>query len=333
MRVHSARRRLHERTIRRAIERAVDQANPRIRGLNGYRNSLHDPVCGCLDYCNELAWRIPGPVTVSRENWSRDPLLGALFSDPSRIRWDLASSDCRDYMQRTALKTSDCYAILLAQPVFRRQLGMDLSGDTLQRDIAQTTLSFDNIEVVLCAGSPEAVRAKTAQAIMDSLVGFAAQEIGRQEARIAELEEKLRIAKIKQKVLSPATHGLEILRDGGTAHTTEYLIIGRQAQDLERELTEAHQGLSTLNDYLERLAVLLQHPTALIAARPERVRLDRLNVVRPDRKEASNTAEIEFMRAYRGERAGRMVLMIRFARADLITDQERDAELERYVNT
>ncbi|WP_295441338.1 hypothetical protein [uncultured Thiodictyon sp.] len=331
-RLRVAQRRLREDTIRLAIERAVDQANPRIRGLNGYRNRLHDTVAGCLDYCEELAWRIPGPVTVSPKTWSSDPLLRALFSDPSRIRWELASSDCRDYMERTALKTSDCYAILLAQPAFRKQLGMDLSGETLQRDIAQTTLSFENIEVVLCAGSPEAVRTRTAQAIMDALVGFAAQEIGRQEARISELEDGLRIMRIKQKVLSPATHGLEILRDGGSAHTTEYLITGRQVHELERELAEAHQGLTTLNDYLERLAALLEHPTALIAARPERVRLDRLNIVRPDRKGASDTTEIEFMRAYRGERAGRMVLMVRFARADLITDQERERQAERYVN-
>ncbi|WP_295388323.1 hypothetical protein [uncultured Thiodictyon sp.] len=331
-RVREAERRLRESTIRLAIERAVDQANPRIRGLNGYRNRLHDAVAGCLDYCKELAWRIPGPVTVSRATWSSDPLLRALFSDPSRIRWELASNDCRDYMERTPLTTGDCYAILLAQPVFRKQLGMDLSGETMQRDIAQTTLSFENIDVVRCAESPEAVRAKTAQAIMDALVGFAAQDIGLQEARIAELEDSLRIMRIKKKVLSPATHGLEILRDRGTAHATEHLIIEKQIDELESELAAAHQGLSTLNDYLERLAALLQVPTALIAARPERVRLDRMNVVRPDRKDASNTFDIEFMRAYRGERAGRMVLLVRFARADLITDQERQMQAERYVN-
>jgi len=332
VRMRGARMRLRESAIRRAIERAVDLANPRIRGLNGYRRILYEPMARCLDYSEELARRVPGPVRLNRQTWSDDPLLNSLFGDPSRIRWAVSSTDCRDYMGKTALMTGDCYAILLAAPVFRRQFGMEINGDTLTRDIAQTTLSFDNIEVILAAGNPETVRAKTAQAIMDALVEFAAQEIGRQESRIEELEESLRIVRIKQRVVSPTTRGLEILRDGGGAHTTEYMIIGQQIKELERDLAEAHQGLSTLNDYLDRFATLLRTPQTLIAARPERVRLDRMNVVRQEREEDAQSAEIEYLRAYHGERAGRMVLMVRFARAELVSDQERMIEAERYFS-
>jgi hypothetical protein len=333
LRVRGAEQRLRERAIRRAIERAVSQANPRIRGLIGYRDRLHDAVAHCLDYCDELARQIPGPVTVNRQTWSQVPLLSAMFGDPERIRWALSSSDCRDYLGRTPLKTDDCYAILLALPVFRKQLGMELSGETIQRDISQTTLSFEHIDVVLCSGDPERVRIKAAQGIMDALVGFAARTIGRQQERIDELAERLRIARIKQKVLSPTTHGLEILRDGGTAHTPQFQIIGRQIKELEKEFAEAHQGLSTLNDYLDRLIALLQQPETLVAARFERVRLDRMNVVRPEREHHGQSTEIEFLRTYSGERAGRIGLMVRFPRNELATEQEWMAQAERHVNT
>jgi len=332
LRVRGARNQLREDAIRHAIERAVDLANPRIRGLNGYRRLLREPIARCLDYSEELARRVPGPVRLNRQTWAEDPLLNSLFGDPSRIRWAVSSTDCRDYMGKTALMTGDCYAILLALPVFRHQLGIELNGETLQRDIAQTTLSFDNIEVILAAGNPETVRAKTAGAIMDALVEFAAQEIGRQQARIEELEESLRIVRIKQKVVSPVSHGLEILRDDGAAHTTEYQIIGNEIKDLERALAAAHQGLSTLNDYLDRFAALLRTPETLIAARPERTRLDRMNVVRQEREEDPQSAEIEYLRAYHGERAGRMVLMVRFARAELVSDQERLTQVERFFS-
>ena len=330
LRVEVARFRLREKAIRRAIERAVDQSNPRMRGINGYRQKLYEPMSRCLDHAERLARRIPGPIRLNRESWAQDPLLNALFSDPGRIRWALSSSDCRDYIGKTAFLSSDCYAVLMALPVFRRQFGMELTGETVQRDIAQTTLSFDNIEVIMPAGNPETVRAKTSQAIMDALVEFATQDIRRQESRIEELEESLRITRIRQKVLSPATHGLEILRDGAGTHETESLIIKRQIRELERELAEAHRGLTTLNDYLDRFAALLMNPETLIAARVERVRLDRMNVVRQERDEDAASAEIEFLRAYHGERAGRMVLMVRFARSAVATDQERIREAERH---
>jgi hypothetical protein len=332
LRVRGAEQRLRERAIRRAIERAVSQANPRIRGLTGYRDRLHNAIADCLEYAKEIAERIPGPVTVNRQTWLQDRLIRALFGDPNRILWALSSNDCRDYMNRSALKTGDCYGLLMAHPVFRKQLGMDLSGDTIQRDIQQTTLSFDNIDVIMCSSDPQKVRAKATQGIMDALVGFAAKDIGRQQERIDELEERLRIVRIKQKVVSPSTHGLEILRDGGLADTTQYKILGRQIKELEKELAESHQGLSTLNDYLDRLIALLQHPETLVAARFERVRLDRMNVLRPDREDGGQSAEIEFLRAYSGERAGRMALMVRFAREDLVTDQDWIAQAERYVN-
>ncbi len=225
-------------------------------------------------------------------------------------------------MGKTALMMGDYYAILMALLVFRRQLGMELSGETLQRDIAQTSLSFDNIEVIMAAGNQETVSAKTVAAIMDALVEFAIQEIGRQQARIEESEDGLRIVRIKQKVVSPLAHGLEILRDH-RAQTTEYLIIGNEIKELERKLADAHQRLSTLNDYLDRFAVLLRTPETLIAARPERICLDRMNVVRQEREEDPQSTQIEYLRAYHGERAGHMVLMVRFARAEFVSNQER----------
>ncbi len=332
LRVEAARFRLREKAIRRAIERAVDHANPRMRGINGYRQKLYEPMARCLDHAEMLARRIPGPIRLNRESWSQDPLLNALFSDPGRIRWTLASSDCRDYIGKTAFLTGDCYAVLLALPVFRRQFGMELTGETVQRDIAQTTLSFENIEVIMPAGNPETVRAKTSQAIVDALVEFAAQDIRRQESRIEELSESLRITRIREKVLNPTAHGLEILRDGASAHSAESLIIKRQIKELERELAEAHRGLTTLNDYLDRFASLLMSPETLIAARVERVRLDRMNVVRQEHDEDAPSAELEFLRAYHGERAGRMVLMIRFARSEVASDQERILEAERHFS-
>jgi len=321
-----------EQAVAAACERVIDQVDPRLRGLSGYRRTLHDNVAAALDYSADLASRIPGPVTLNRETWAQDPLLNAMFADVKRIRWVLSSPSVCAYVRDTALETGDCYALLAALPMVRNQLGMELQGDAVHRDIPQTTWSFVNHEVGLPAGDPDSVRGQAAQAIMDIIAGGAVQEIGGQEARIAALEEQLRMTRIKQKVANPATHGLDFLSDGGASTLPDYATLGQRIQQLEQELAAARQGLTTLDDHLQRLNDVLAHPQTRVAVQPEQVRLDRMNVVREDREGAVESMPIEFLRGYRGGQPARVILLIRFARADLITADERLAEVERYVN-
>ncbi len=324
-------RRRHDEEVERTIERVVDHANPRIRGLPGYRRRLRDAVARSLDYCDELAQRLPGPVRLDRQTWSSDPQVNALFASADRMRWALTSPQVRAYVKETPLETGDCYAVLAAMPQVRSQLGMELLGDAIQRDVKQTTVSFANHEVGLPAGDPEQVRVLTAHAVMDTLVGTAVQDIAAQEERIAGLDERLRMVRIKQKALSPTARSVDLLGTGGEPKSAEYEALGKRIQELEMDLADARQGLSTLDDYLDRLVAVLRHPENHVGARLERVRLDRMNVVRQDRGD-DDAQVLEFLRGYRGDRPGRVLLMVRFPRSELVPDSERLAEVERYVN-
>jgi hypothetical protein len=192
VKVRGAARRLREREVDLAIERLVDQADPRLRALSGYRRKLFDAVSGCLDYCGDLAQRIPGPRTLDHPSWGADPVLNALFGDWERVRQVISSREVRRYTKETALKGGDCFAVLVVLPILRNQLG--------------------------------------------------------------------------------------------------------------------------------------------IGARLERVRLDRMNVVRED-GDPSESQEIELLRGYRADHPGRVLLLIRFRREDLIPDSERLAEVERFLIT
>jgi hypothetical protein len=331
--VSSDSKRLHDAEVQRAIERVVDAANPRVRALPGYRRKLFDAVARSLDYCGELAERIPGPVTLDRESWMNDPLVNALFASRERMRWCITSPAVRTYVKKTALETGDCYGILVAMPEVRTQMGMELRGDAIQRDVSQKVVSFVGHELLLPAADPEGVRAQIREAILDILVEIAVQDIAEQEGRIAELEDRLRIVRIKQKAISPTGRGIDFLGTGTESRMAEYEAASRRIRELEQDLVETRKGLATLDDYLERLTSLLMHPESQVDIRPERVRLDRMNVVREEGGDAAEGGvELELTRGHRGERAGRVLLLVRFARAELIPEQERLAEVERYVN-
>jgi hypothetical protein len=199
--------------------------------------------------------------------------------------------------------------------------------------VKQTTLSFADHETRLPGGDPESVRRELAGAILDTLVGVAVAEIAEQESRIAELENRLRIVRIKRKALAPTGRALDLLGTEAGPRLAEQEALDRRAGELETDLAAARVGLATLDDHLERLTGLLQHPEVHLGARLERVRLDRMNVVRQaGDADPQDGVELEFFRGYRGDRPGRVLLLVRFPRDELIPDAERAAEVERYVN-
>lgn len=332
--VKSAHTRLHESQVKRAIERVVDAANPRLRALPGYGRKLFDAVARSLEYCAELTERIPGPVTLERESWSQDPAVNALFASHDRLRRCITSPAVRAYVKETALETGDCFGILLAMPEVRTQLGTELFGDAIQRDVRQTVVSFADHELLLPAADPGHVREQIKDAILDVLVEIATRDIAEQEGRIAELENRLRIVRIKQKAVSPMGRGIDFLGSDSGTRLADYEAASGRIRELERDLADARVGLTSLDDYLERLKVTLLHPERHLSIKVERTRLDRMNVVRTEGEDgAGGGTEIELARGYRGDRAGRVLLLVRFPRAELIPDRDRLAELERYANT
>ena len=59
--VEKAHARERAETLRGAIEHVVDEINPKIRAVSGYRKKLAPAVERSLDYCLEIVAMIPGP--------------------------------------------------------------------------------------------------------------------------------------------------------------------------------------------------------------------------------------------------------------------------------
>jgi len=328
----STERKRKEVEVNKAIERVVDQVDPRIRGLMGYRRKLFPAVERALDYSNELAQRIPGPVQLDRKNWNKDAVVNSLFGSMDKLRWCLTGPEVRKFIKRCPVGTDVCYGLLLAYPHVRNQLGMQLAGDQVQHDVRQTVISFTNQEVVLPGETEAEVRAAIVHGILDTVVGIVVQEMAGQEERIANFEEQLRMLRLKQKVASPRAHGIELLRDGSAVHIQEYESLGQRIAELEKDLAENRRGLETINDYLDRVVALLLHPERLLGADLVRVRMDRMNIVREGKDEEEMGREVEFLRGRRNDQPGRVVLLIRFPKSEVIDEEERRAEMERYVS-
>lgn len=325
--VRNADRRRREHRVAQAMERVVDLVNPRLRAVSRYRQRLSPVVQRALDHVEELAGRVPGPIRIDRGSWAVDPVVNALFGSVDRMRWVLTGPAVRRYVKDHPVG-GDCYAVLAATPDVRQQLGMELVGEAIQRDVRQTTVSFSDHEVGLVGDEEEAVRGSLADAALELLVGLAEQAITDQDARIAELEERSRILGLKRKVLQARSQGAAFMLDGSEGPRQELQGIEARVDEVDRDLAEARKGLETLDDRLERLIDRMGEPGRLLGLEDVKVTLDRMNVVREG---GGNDAELSFTRARRGEVPGRVVMVVGFPRTELLDDGERLRDVERYL--
>jgi hypothetical protein len=327
--IRNAEQRRHEQEVDAAIERIVDQVNPRLRAVGGYRKALFPVVERTLEYVRELTQQVPGPVLVDRKTWSSDPQINALFGSVDRLRRVLSGTEVRRYLKQHPLG-GDCYAVFAAMPEIKNQLGVELVGETLQKDVRQTAVSFKNHEVGLVGESEDAVRRALPDEALELLVSLAVQEILEQESRISEFEERLRVVRLKLKVAETKSKGIGLLIEDNPERVKETDAKRARVAELEKDLEREKRGLSSLDDHLDRLVELLRHPEAYFGLERVRVRLDRMNIVREeDDKETGN--EIDFARGRRGNKLARVILLIRFPRSEIMEQGERLREIERYL--
>jgi len=325
----SPEQRRNQRTVNQAVERMVDEVNPRLRAVGSYRRKLYPVAEHAISHIQGLTEQVPGPILVSSETWSSQPEVNALFGSVKRMRQVLSGPEVRRYLKQHPLG-GDLYAVFVAMPDVRRQLGVELVGDTMQRDVRQTAVSFMNQEVALVGECEEEVREALAKDALDLLVGFVLEDILRQESRVSEIEERLRITRLKLRVAATRAQGAGLLLDDNPDQRAGSESLAERVTELEKDLEREKRGLATLDDYLNKLVEQLTHPEAHIGLETVRVRLDRMNIVREGADDATST-EVEFTRGRRGDTPGRVVALIRFPRSELLEAGAGLRDAERYL--
>ena len=328
-RIRNAEQRRHENEIKQTVERVVEQVNPRLRAVGSYRKKLFPVVERAREYVEELTLRVPGPIPVDRESWSNQPLVNTLFGSVDRMRWVLSGPAVRRYLKEHPVG-GDCYAIIAAFPDVSGRLGVEMVSGIMRKDMRQSVLSFSEHEVAVVGGSEAEVREDLQGVALDLLVSLAVQDILEQESRVAEIEERLRIVKLKLRVADTRAKGTGLLLDEDLDSLKDRETLTARVSELEKDLARESRGMGGLEQYLDRTVELLAHPEAHLGLERETLRLDRMNIVRKETDDRPGR-EIEFTRVRRGDRLARVIALIRFERSEVLEDAERLKQVERYL--
>src|SRR5512139_3925989 len=71
---------LPEDLIERAVERAVDGTDRRLRAVSGYKKTLRPAVIHAIDHVVEMVDRLPPPLELTHRNYGTDAELNAYFA-------------------------------------------------------------------------------------------------------------------------------------------------------------------------------------------------------------------------------------------------------------
>lgn len=251
--------------LRSAVERAVTAVEPLLLRTRGYPRAYCQPVAAALEYARALAAEIPGPIEVSREAYAGDALVHALFSSAHAIDEACGASHAMHAYRQQAPQSREVYALMGMRRMEKTRLGMELSGQHVQRDVHQQVVYFTSHTLEHPAASEIQVRQQMAGAFFDSLIGKVGARVQRRKQR------KKRLAAEKDQLMAR----LRMADAGNKAR------LQRSIAEKSRRLQAMTRALD-LRNYRRDFEIVLLNPQRHLRLLPTAIVLDSMGIRRPD---------------------------------------------------
>ena len=270
--------RLDEQDIEKAIDIIIEETDPRLCLVGGYKRKLRKPVIRSLVYVNDLVTRIPGAFEVNRGSYGSDPQINALFGSADDID-DLTSHSkvLKKYFEDNPDQDVVCVPMAMNRTE-KTVFGMDRSGDVIRREVAQVAVNFSGHWLGICGPSESELRDMLRWRGIHNLAIMALESITRLKMKTSELEEQRALLKKKLGDLQAQHRGLDALTAAPPSGTEDSQALTRHLEETERELKEAHTQPDTLDDYLVQVCRVLNHPSRYLRVKPGSDRVDRMNI-------------------------------------------------------
>lgn len=172
-----------------AVAWAVDRVDPLLKQAGGYPDLYLESVAHAVKYAHVLAARVPGPVSISPEPYTRDPSDHAML--PFQTDLHLAMQRCQS-MQEFLRKHPDVSAVYVLACMRRQSkplFGMEVEGEIMRRDVRQNAVYFVDYTLATPGLSEAETRQCIARFFFECLIGKVANRIDARKQRMADLEQ------------------------------------------------------------------------------------------------------------------------------------------------
>ena len=315
-----------------ATDRVIEGTDKRLQAVGGCRRQLREPVENAVIHVIKLVAALPGPVEISRRNFSSDPRLKAFFASFAHMQEKIGSvKSVETYLKQTSIEPDGrLYGLLSMQWEEKKRLGMVLQDDHIQRDVQQVAVNFLNHNFLGPSTSPDEATLNMKKRAFDFMVAIALERIITERARYAELEQQQRLLKLKLKAMKAGNWGLEEMLRPENSGVTDFSSLETEIDAVERELAEMGARHEVLDRNLHIIKDTLSSPEELLDLRSTELELDSMNI-KADSSTAAKVHKLELIEAYTGIGATRILMPGWFPVNELPSGRESIADAMRYL--
>lgn len=325
--------RVSDETVRWAVDRAIELTNPRLKLLPDHHKRLAPAVETMIAFLRTQIPALPAVRMLSQSAWSADPALRAFFVAPADVALPLGHADNLRALFDSSPELDEAYLVLGMAFVEQRVFGMALHGNVVQRDVAQTSVSFSDHRTRICDRDEALLRRAIGVQLFEYLVGHALAEIGEERSERQELQGSRSLIRARLRLLQQHGPGLGSMFGEAPAARSEQARLEAELLENERQLEAIGGGESTLEAELECLQNVLAKPQACLLIEPAHLRLSPMNLVlEPGSSEPA--AEVDFAVATLSGTPPirRAFIIARVARSELPPPQQINfADASRYL--
>ena len=310
------------------VDAVVDAVEPKVRMDSGYQGKLQPCIRKTIEYLRSIAREPLAPVLLARAAWASDPRVNAFFATADDVPACLGRrQELRRFFDQNA-GAQEAYALLGMKKEERSVLGMDLRGDAVQRDVAQTLVSFSGHRIVAPHATLAAGRLEVGRRLIARLAQVALSRIVAADQKASELDSHKAYLGARLRVLRLAEDGME-----GVVKDPSQIAADRQA--LERELKDTVEGyieakgsLATLDGHIGHMRDVFSHPEQHVAVSRTRLRVSHTGV-KLEASAAGPVNELELTELSIGADFRAAVAVVRCPRAEMPTKEDLIAQAER----
>lgn len=309
---------------------------PHLRMAKRCQARLTPAITQSLDYFDRLLATLPAAHEASAAAWATDPYIRAFFARPEDVAQMISRSDyLREHFESNQ-DSQEVYAVLGMDMKERHILGVGLEGETLRRDVPQTTLNFTDHQVRMCGRTEAELKEDIKERMLEQLALDGMERAAADKTRRDELQKERALLKTRRVLLEYRGTGVRgMLGDGDAAKSEKTEEKARLEAEIEENARDI-EGLGLPSDAFDRelelMCDMFSHPDQHVYLWKKNVKLDSNNVV----IEGSGTqvgTEVEFNFAhvpYVPPRT-RAFALIRFSRRDLLPAKSMLDEASRLL--
>ncbi|WP_429202966.1 hypothetical protein [Massilia sp. UYP11] len=262
-----------------AIERVL-ALHPQLGLARRSRTRLAPAVATSFAYVRALVDAVPAAREASAAAWDGDPYIHAWFAGPDEVASRISrSAELRAFFADHG-DAPEAYAVLGMDMAERHVLGARMEGETMRRDVPQTTVSFNDHQVRMCAGDEAQLRMDIVRRLLDELALAGLARGAADKSRRAALERERALLKVRLQLLERQGKGIRAVIGGDVASDPgELARLEEQVEENARELSGLGLREDALERELEQVRAVFVQPGRHLSVSTRRLALDRMNVV------------------------------------------------------